>query len=424
MKYKKYYLDLNVYCDGKNIGPNNWDGKVTVGFKINGVDQGYIRDYYQQVVYGTTWEIYGVNMNGFTRSYSASGTVTAATAANVTVGKMSFSSNNTSYGSVSASEYIVLSGTTYTTNNRTLTLSDGRSVMASVSDVTGHTTTFTGWSSANGTVNRSVGITANFSRSINTYTVTIARNNTNYGTVSSSSVTNVPYGTTYSTNGSTLTFSNGTTVTASATSATGYTTTFSSWSSTSGTITGATTITANFNRSAITYTVSYDANGGTGAPTAQTKTYGVNLTLSSTVPTKPHYTFKGWKASSGTATAVYSAGGTYTNNESVTLKADWEVAHTDSCYHHHTSGCYSPKTSPWPGPIKLKERSDPNAITYEQTGTYTIPADGFYCFGGNCLNTDTVTRKVRLRVWYRFEGMSDWIIWEDKSWNVRSWRKI
>ena len=35
-----------------------------------------------------------------------------------------------------------------------------------------------------------------------------------------------------------------------------------------------------------TYTVSYNANGGSGAPSAQTKTYGVNLTLSSTKPTR------------------------------------------------------------------------------------------------------------------------------------------
>ena len=34
------------------------------------------------------------------------------------------------------------------------------------------------------------------------------------------------------------------------------------------------------------YTVSYNANGGSGAPSAQTKTHGTNLTLSSTVPTR------------------------------------------------------------------------------------------------------------------------------------------
>ena len=41
-----------------------------------------------------------------------------------------------------------------------------------------------------------------------------------------------------------------------------------------------------------TYTVNYNANGGTGAPGNQTKTYGQNLTLSSTVPTRTNYTFQ------------------------------------------------------------------------------------------------------------------------------------
>ena len=37
-----------------------------------------------------------------------------------------------------------------------------------------------------------------------------------------------------------------------------------------------------------TYKVSYNANGGTGAPSAQTKTYGKTLTLSSTKPTRTY----------------------------------------------------------------------------------------------------------------------------------------
>ena len=42
-----------------------------------------------------------------------------------------------------------------------------------------------------------------------------------------------------------------------------------------------------------TWTVSYDANGGSGAPSAQTKTYNQTLTLSSTKPTKPNTTANG-----------------------------------------------------------------------------------------------------------------------------------
>lgn len=80
--------------------------------------------------------------------------------------------------------------------------------------------------------------------------------------------------------------------------------------------------------SPISYTVKYSANGGSGAPANQTKTHGVNLTLSSTVPTRTNYTFKGWGVSSTSTTASYSAGSTYTNNAAITLYAIWELAYT------------------------------------------------------------------------------------------------
>lgn len=78
-----------------------------------------------------------------------------------------------------------------------------------------------------------------------------------------------------------------------------------------------------------TYTVSFNANGGTGAPAAQTKTYGVTLTLSGTKPTRSGYTFKGW-GTSATATAVtYPAGGSYTANKAITLYAVWVLSYVN-----------------------------------------------------------------------------------------------
>lgn len=76
-----------------------------------------------------------------------------------------------------------------------------------------------------------------------------------------------------------------------------------------------------------TYTVAYNANGGSGAPGNQTKTYGVNLTLSSTRPTRTNYNFKGWATSSSATTAQYQPGGTYSANAAVTLYAVWELAY-------------------------------------------------------------------------------------------------
>ena len=74
---------------------------------------------------------------------------------------------------------------------------------------------------------------------------------------------------------------------------------------------------------ASTYTVSYNANGGSGAPSSQTKYQGYSLTLSSTTPTRAGYRFDGWNTnSSGTGTS-YSAGGTYTADSGATLYAKW-----------------------------------------------------------------------------------------------------
>lgn len=91
-----------------------------------------------------------------------------------------------------------------------------------------------------------------------------------------------------------------------------------------------------------TYTVSYNANGGTGAPNSQTKTYGVALTLSSTKPTRASYidengstvsyTFKGWATSASSSTVAYKAGASYTANASVTLYAVWQVTTTVATY--------------------------------------------------------------------------------------------
>lgn len=78
-----------------------------------------------------------------------------------------------------------------------------------------------------------------------------------------------------------------------------------------------------------TYTVSYNANGGSGAPSSQTKTYGVDLTLSSTKPTRANYTFKGWGTSASATTVSYTPGAKYTANSKITLYAIWELSYTE-----------------------------------------------------------------------------------------------
>lgn len=75
----------------------------------------------------------------------------------------------------------------------------------------------------------------------------------------------------------------------------------------------------------ITYSVTFNANGGSGAPSAQTKTHGTTLTLSSTVPTRSGYTFAGWGTTAKAQTATYQPGGRYTGNAALALYAIWSL---------------------------------------------------------------------------------------------------
>lgn len=74
------------------------------------------------------------------------------------------------------------------------------------------------------------------------------------------------------------------------------------------------------------YAVKYNANGGSGAPSQQTKWHGETLTLSSTKPTRNGYVFKGW-ATSSSGSVAYSAGASYSSNAALTLYAVWQASY-------------------------------------------------------------------------------------------------
>lgn len=71
------------------------------------------------------------------------------------------------------------------------------------------------------------------------------------------------------------------------------------------------------------YTVAYNANGGSGAPSSQQKTYGTALTLSTTKPTKTGNAFSKWNTKADGSGTSYAAGASYTANAAVTLHAQW-----------------------------------------------------------------------------------------------------
>ncbi|MBO4309025.1 MAG: InlB B-repeat-containing protein [Clostridia bacterium] len=83
------------------------------------------------------------------------------------------------------------------------------------------------------------------------------------------------------------------------------------------------TVVVNFYYTLQEYTVTYDANGGEGAPASQKKYYGVSLTLSDTVPVRGGYAFAGWATNSWSNTVSYASGDAYTENSDCTLYAVW-----------------------------------------------------------------------------------------------------
>ncbi len=101
-----------------------------------------------------------------------------------------------------------------------------------------------------------------------------------------------------------------------------------------------------------TYPITYNANGGSGAPASQTKTQGVDLTLSSTIPTRGKeelssytvtldanggsvnpttltatttniYAFLTWSTEADGGGTLYKAGDSYTADAPATLYAQW-----------------------------------------------------------------------------------------------------
>ena len=146
-----------------------------------------------------------------------------------------------------------------------------------------------------------------------------------------------------------------------------------------------------------TYTVTYDANGGTGTPSRQTKDEDVPLTLSTVTPAKNHLisynaaggkvtpasksvacTFRNWNTAQNGRGTAYSAGGSYSANANVTLYAQWD--------------------NPQAG-----ELAEPVRNGYDFLGWFTAPTGG-----ERVLNTTTLTGSMTIYAhWYDSYNLGD-----------------
>ncbi|HQC55308.1 MAG TPA: InlB B-repeat-containing protein, partial [Clostridia bacterium] len=164
--------------------------------------------------------------------------------------------------------------------------------------------------------------------SVNNYDVTVKVNTTGYGKVDGENtvtVTDVPYGTSYSTSGNKLTISLPTARVVEAVATTNtpqYTYAFLGWDSNSGTTGTDTTITANFSRTPVNYTISFEENGGT---TVADITQGYGTAVSEpTKPTRTGHTFKNWYSNPG-LTDVFNFSGYTMPANNVTVYVDWTI---------------------------------------------------------------------------------------------------
>ena len=154
-----------------------------------------------------------------------------------------------------------------------------------------------------------------------------------------------------------------------------------------------------------TYTVAYNANGGTGAPASQIKTHDTTLKLSTTTPSRTNYTFNGWGTSASDTTVAYAAGANYTENKAITLYAVWGLVYSKPrIFNLKASRCNSEGTEIEDGTYGLigfewecdKEVSEITVdwASIAGNGSKTITASGTSgtantIIGNNGLNTET-----------------------------------
>ena len=274
------------------------------------------------------------SQNGSIDSVSASG-LSAGTRKSFTI-SFGTTANKTLYGSWSSSsqtayygDKITVSGTTVTCYKWEATSTARWTVTVSASSNTAEYTysAVTIAESNIASVTAEAAFTAYNTRTLNSYTVTFSTTSGQYGSWSTASISNVPYGTTITRNGNTVTVGNAGSSTFASASTTVQYNYASPTFSVPGSVTGATTVTGGCERSDRLYTIQWiGENGSTVLETDSNVKYGAVLTYNGSTPSKSStdqysYTFSAWKLGSTSGSTVTS--GTTTNagsTSSTTIK--------------------------------------------------------------------------------------------------------
>ena len=159
------------------------------------------------------------------------------------------------------------------------------------------------------------------------------------------------------------------------------------------------------------YTVAFNANGGSGAPSSQTKWYGETLTLSTTKPTRTGYTFKGW-ATSASGSVVYASGGSYTANSGATLYAVWQV-------NTYTVSYNGNKPSGASGSVSNVPSSQTKTYGTTLTLSSTTPTLTGYTFKGWATSASSTTVAYKAGGSYTANSAATlYAVWQINTWAV------
>ena len=143
------------------------------------------------------------------------------------------------------------------------------------------------------------------------------------------------------------------------------------------------------------YRITYNANGGTGAPSEQTRWYGETLWLSTTRPKRDGYTFLGW-ATSPSGGVAYQPGAAFTGDYGMTLYAVWQI-NTWTVKYDANGGINAPptQTKVYGQTLKLSN-TQPTKIDYDFKGWATSKTNAdkgivAYAAGANYTSNANIT---------------------------------
>ena len=157
-----------------------------------------------------------------------------------------------------------------------------------------------------------------------------------------------------------------------------------------------------------TYTISYSANGGTGAPASQTKVYGKPINLSSTIPERSGYVFLGWSSNPNATGATYSSGQFYTTNGSIKLYAVWRKLNTYTVSYDANGGTNAP--------VSQTKTEDIDLVLTNQ-----IPVNENYIFEGWTTDKESiVVEYIPYGNYCKNESIKLYAVWRNNDLEINS----